>query len=144
MKPRLGSTRQLGNSKELLPRHHFHDPPPDGRPSESNYANRSRPYHDSRNCQRCHVLTPRRLQAVPITAGASANQEARGRRLHLVSGVESGGSGTHKNEIDGACPCCVPLAINAAPAALLHSAAEGQLPALVTAGDDPPGTSTIR
>jgi hypothetical protein len=64
--------------------------------------------------------------------------------LHLISGAESGGSGTHRNDIDGACPCCVPFAINAAPAALLHSASDGQLPALVTAGDAPPGTSTIR
>jgi len=30
IEPRLGPTRQSGRRKKLLPRHHFHDPPPDG------------------------------------------------------------------------------------------------------------------
>jgi hypothetical protein len=47
IEPPIGQTHQFGRSKKLLPRHHFHDPPPTS--GESNYAHRSRPYHGSRN-----------------------------------------------------------------------------------------------
>jgi hypothetical protein len=33
IEPPLGPTRQSGRRKKLLPRHHFHDPPPDGCPA---------------------------------------------------------------------------------------------------------------
>jgi hypothetical protein len=52
-------------------------------------------------CERSHY---RLLKCQPRTRG----------RLYLISGVESGGSGTHSTEIDGAWPCCVPFPINAA------------------------------